>query len=53
MLKMMDRNEDYLLVYSEDEEEVNFIKEKTKATLELVYEGCPAIIVRKEKGRAV
>ena len=53
MLRIMDRDEDYVLIYSEDEEAINYMKEKTKTAFELVYKGCPAIIVRKEKGIAV
>lgn len=53
MIRIMNKDDDYVMIYSESEEEIKYLKENTKATLEMLYEGCPAIIVRKEKGKAV
>lgn len=52
-IRIMDRDDDYVIMYSESQEDINYLKANTKATLEILYEGCPAIIVRKEKGKAV
>ncbi|MCI8362069.1 MAG: hypothetical protein HFJ41_02845 [Clostridia bacterium] len=53
MIKIMNKDDDYVMIYSESQEVINYLKNNTKATLEMLYEGCPAIIVRKEKGKAV
>ncbi len=53
MIKIMNKDDDYVMIYSESQEVINYLKNNTKTTLEMLYEGCPAIIVRKEKGKAV
>lgn len=53
MLRIMDRNEDYTIIYSENEEEIQYLKPRTKTTIETTYKGCPAIVVRKDKGKAI
>lgn len=53
MIRIMNKDDDYVMIYSESKEVIDYLKDNTKATLEMLYEGCPAIIVRKEKGKAV
>lgn len=49
----MNRDDDYVIIYSEKKEEIDYLKQNTKATLEFIYDKYPAIIVRKEKGKAI
>lgn len=53
MVKFIDKDDDFLIIFSEKPNEIEYLKEITKTTLEIVYDGCPAIIVRKEKLKAV
>lgn len=53
MIRIMNKDDDYVMIYSESEEEIKYLKENTKATLEIMYGSFPAIIVRKEKGKAI
>lgn len=53
MIRIMNKDDDYVMIYSESQEVINYLKGNTKWTLEMLYEGCPAIIVRKEKGKVV
>lgn len=53
MIKFIDKDNDFLIVFSEKPEEIKYLKEITKTTLEIVYDGFPGIIVRKEKLKSV
>lgn len=53
MIKIINKDDDYVMIYSESQEVINYLKANTKVALEIIYEGCPAIIVRKEKVKTV
>ena len=53
MIKFIDKDDDFMIIFSENPEEIEYLKKITKTTLEIVYDGFPAIIVRKEKLSAV
>lgn len=53
MIKIINKDDDFVIISSENSEEIEYLKKITKTTLEIVYDGFPAIIVRKEKLKSV
>lgn len=49
MIKIADKDDDYVYMYSENQNEIYSIKDSFKVSLTTTYRGCPALIVKKEK----
>lgn len=49
MIKIAEKDDDYAFVYSEDEEELEYLISRVKMVFKTTYKGCTAILVRKEK----
>lgn len=49
MIKIADKDKDYVYVYSENAKELNSIISILKVATEVTYLGHPAAIVKKEK----
>lgn len=49
MIKFEDKNDDYVYIYSDDPEEIQYLIGKTKVVFTQEHNGFPAILVRKEK----
>ena len=49
MIKIADKDKDYVYIYSENFSEISDLLSKTKVALSTTYDGCPAIVVKKDK----
>ena len=49
MIKVEDKDKDYIYMYSEDPNEIYKIMNSVTVALMTTYKGCPALVVRKEK----
>lgn len=49
MIKIADKDNDYVYMYSEDQNEIYSIMNSFKVSLTTTYQGCPALIVKKDK----
>lgn len=49
MIKIADKDDDYVYMYSENQNEIYSIMDSFKVSLTTTYRGCLALIVKKEK----
>lgn len=49
MIKIADKDDDYVYMYSENQNEIYSIMDSFKVSLTTTYRGCQALIVKKEK----
>lgn len=49
MIKIAERDDDYIYMYSKNPEEIKAIMEMVQVSLVDTYEGCLAILVKKQK----
>lgn len=48
MIKIADKDDDYVYMYSENQNEIYSIKDSFKVSLTTTYRGCPALIVKRK-----
>ena len=49
MIKIVDKDNDYVYMYSENQNEIYSIMNSFKISLKTTYQGYPALVVKKEK----
>lgn len=49
MIKIAEKDKDYVYIYSENSSEIAYLSSKTEVVLNTTYQEYPAIVVKKEK----